>query len=214
MGFNDWYAYYSRVSDADMRKAADVLISSGMADVGYQYVNVDDCWMGKRDADGNITGNEMFPDMKALADYIHRQGLKAGIYTSPGPKTCAGYEGAWKHEAQDARTFAQWGYDFLKYDWCSYGNREGLTLDAFQKPFRLMGDLLKQQDRDIVFNLCQYGMGDVWKWGADVRGNSWRTSDDLGGELDRIFEVALKNCALRQYNKRSEERRVGKECKA
>lgn len=205
MGFNDWYAYYNRVTDLDMRAAADIMIAKGMADVGYQYVNLDDCWMGKRDAAGNITGNEKFPDMKALADYIHSKGLKAGLYTSPGPRTCAGYAGAWKHEAQDAKQFADWGYDFLKYDWCSYGEvAGGKDLAALQKPYRLMSQLLKQQNRDIVLNLCQYGMGDVWSWGGDVGGHSWRTGGDLGYELNRIFEIALKNCTIRKHNKPGE----------
>lgn len=122
MGFNDWYAFYNRVTATEMEHAADILISSGMADVGYQFVNVDDCWMGQRDAGGNLVGNTNFPDMKALADYIHARGLKAGLYTSPGSLTCAGYTGAFGHEAQDARQFADWGFDFLKYDWCSYGD--------------------------------------------------------------------------------------------
>ncbi|MEI8376747.1 MAG: putative Ig domain-containing protein [Planctomycetota bacterium] len=205
MGFNDWYAYYNRVTDLDMRTAADIMIAKGMADAGYQYVNIDDCWMGKRDAAGNITGNKKFPNMKALADYIHSKGLKAGIYTSPGPRTCAGYPGAWRHEAQDAKQFAEWGFDFLKYDWCSYGEvAGGKDLAALQKPYRLMSKLLKQQNRDIVLNLCQYGMGDVWNWGGDVGGHSWRTGGDLGFELNRIFEVALKNCALRKHNKPGE----------
>ena len=203
MGFNDWYAYYNRVTDADMRFAADKMITSGMADAGYQFVNIDDCWMGKRDAAGNITANAKFPDMKALADYIHGKGLKAGLYTSPGPKTCAGYEGAFKHEAQDAKQFADWGFDFLKYDWCSY-RAETKGLEGFKKPYQLMGGLLKQQNRDIVLNLCQYGMGDVWKWGAEIGGHSWRTGGDLGFELHRIFEIALKNCALREHNKPGE----------
>jgi alpha-galactosidase len=205
MGFNDWYAYYNRVTDAQMREAADIMVLSGMADAGYQYVNIDDCWMGKRDAEGNITGNEKFPDMAALAAYIHSKGLKAGLYTSPGPKTCAGYTGTWQYEAQDAKRFADWGFDFLKYDWCSYSRvAPRPDLAAMQKPYRLMGDLLKQQKRDMVFNLCQYGMGEVWKWGGEVGGHSWRTGGDLGFELSRIFEIALKNCAIREYNKPGE----------
>ena len=219
MGYNHWYTHYNRITQKLMEEAADVVVSSGMADAGYQYVNVDDCWMsapslGKyqtdpkrvgacRDAAGNILPNVHFPDMKALADYIHSKGLKAGIYTSPGPFTCAGFTGAYEHEEPDARQFAAWGYDFLKYDWCSYGKIAGKKPDlaAMQKPYRLMGGLLKQQPRDIVFNLCQYGMGDVWKWGAEVGGHSWRTAGDLGFELHGIFEVALKNFARREFNR-------------
>ncbi len=215
MGWNHWYAHYDRVTDVMMREAADVMIASGMADVGYQYVNIDDCWMNAeknsdprrngpfRDASGNLIPNKHFPDMKGLADYIHSKGLKAGLYTSPGPRTCAGFAGAWQHEAQDAKQFADWGFDFLKYDWCSYGGvaPKPPTLDDMKKPYILMGNLLKQQSRDILLNHCQYGMGEVWKWGAEVGGQSWRTAGDLGFELDRIFEVALKNCEHRDYQK-------------
>jgi alpha-galactosidase len=217
MGFNDWYAFYNRVTAAQMRRAADILISSGLADVGYQYVNVDDCWMGQRDAAGNLTGNTNFPDMKALADYIHARGLKAGLYTSPGPLTCAGYTGAFGHEAPDAKQFADWGFDFLKYDWCSYGHiasggqatdqktktygQTAPTLEGYQRPYREMGALLRQQSRDIVFNLCQYGMGNVWEWGAEVGGHSWRTSGDLGFSLNKLFDVALKNSEHRAWSR-------------
>jgi len=215
MGWNHWYAHYDRVTDKMMRQAADVMVASGMADVGYQYVNIDDCWMNAprqrdpmrvgplRDKDGNILPNKHFPDMKALTDYIHAKGLKAGTYTSPGPFTCAGFAGAYQHEARDAKQFADWGFDFLKYDWCSYGNvvKGDKSLEAMKKPYRLMGDLLKKQDRDILFNLCQYGMGDVWEWGAEVGGQSWRTAGDLGYELDRVFEVALKNAEHRKFSR-------------
>ena len=119
-----------------------------------------------RDEDGKLLTNQHFPDMKALADYIHAKGLKAGLYTSPGPRTCAGYTGAWKHEEQDARLFAEWGFDFLKYDWCSYDRyARDRSLPELKKPYIKMRDILKQLDRDIVFNLCQYGMGDVWDLG-------------------------------------------------
>jgi len=218
MGWNHWYAHYDRITDKMMREAADIMISSGMADVGYQYVNIDDCWMNApknndpmrvgllRDEHGNIVPNRHFPDMKGLTDYIHSQGLKAGIYTSPGPLTCGGFAGAYQHEEQDARQFAAWGFDFLKYDWCSYSQIAGKdkSLEAYQKPYRQMGNILKSLDRDIVFNLCQYGMGDVWKWGGEVEGHCWRTSGDLGFELDRIYEVAIRNSEFRQYSKPGE----------
>lgn len=229
MGFNDWYAYYDGVTDKQMREAADVIVSSGMADAGYQYVNIDDCWMNAekskdskrvapfRDTNGTLLPNVYFPDMKGLADYIHAKGLKAGLYTSPGPLTCAGFAGAFEHEAQDAKLFADWGFDFLKYDWCSYGHiasggspkdpaiphygQGAPTLAAYKFPYQKMGDILKQQHRDILYNLCQYGMGEVWKWGAEVFGQSWRTAGDLGGELNNIFGVALKNCEHRDWQK-------------
>jgi alpha-galactosidase len=148
-----------------------------------------------RDEEGNILPNSHFPDMKGLTDYIHAKGLKAGIYTSPGVSTCCGLAGAWQHEEQDAARFARWGFDFLKYDWCSYGRIAGKqpSLEEMQKPYALMGDALRKQPRDMVYNLCQYGMGNVWEWGEKVGGNCWRTAGDLGFELDRFFNVALKN---------------------
>jgi alpha-galactosidase len=215
MGWNHWYAHYDRITDKMIREAADAMVSSGMADVGYQYVNIDDCWANApknadplrvgplRDPQGNILPNRHFPDMKSLTDSIHAKGLKAGIYTSPGPLTCAGFAGSYRHEAQDARQFAQWGFDFLKYDWCSYGKVVGgdKSLAALQKPYRLMGEILQDLDRDLVLNLCQYGMGNVWEWGAEVGGQSWRTSGDLGFELNRIFNVALGNAAHRDHSR-------------
>jgi alpha-galactosidase len=219
MGWNHWYAHYDRVTDVMMREAADVMVRTGMADVGYSYVNIDDCWMAAapdakrksdpvrisafRDAAGNILPNKYFPDMRALTDYIHAKGLKAGIYTSPGPLTCGGFCGAYQHEEQDARLFAEWGFDFLKYDWCSYNKVAAgdKSLDMMKRPYRLMGDILKKLPRDVVFNLCQYGMGDVWEWGAEIGGQSWRTGDDLGAELNRIFAVALKNATHGKWSK-------------
>ena len=214
MGWNHWYAHYDRITDAMMREAADIMVSSGLADVGYSFVSIDDCWMNAerqrdplrvgplRDDKGNLLPNKHFPDMKALTDYVHAKGLKAGIYTSPGPRTCAGFAGAWQHEAQDAKTFADWGFDLLKYDWCSYGEvcRDEQEPEKLIKPYRLMGDLLAKGPRDIQLNLCQYGMGKVWEWGASIGGQSWRTGGDLGFELNRIFEIAQRNCELRAWN--------------
>ncbi len=213
MGWNHWYTHYSRISDAVMRKAADAMISSGMADAGYDYVCIDDCWMRSpgttdtlrggpvRDEQGMILPNARFPDMKALTDFIHAKGLKAGIYSSPGPTTCAGFTGCYGHEARDAQQFADWGFDLLKYDWCSYGSiAPHPSREELQKPYLLMGDLLRQQRRDIVYNLCQYGMGDVWEWGAHVGAQSWRTAGDLGVELDRLIDVARKNADHRAWN--------------
>ncbi len=216
MGWNDWYTHYNRVTDATMRQAADLMISSGMADYGYQYMNIDDCWMNAqrnkdtrrngpfRDANGNIQPNSYFPDMKALADYIHSKGLKAGLYTSPGPTTCAGFAGSYQHEEQDARQFASWGFDFLKYDWCSYGGvAGGKDLASLEKPYLLMGAILKALDRDIVLNLCQYGLGEVWKWGAQAGGQSWRTTGDLGLEgnarMPGFYRIGFSNAHHDEY---------------
>jgi len=215
MGWNSWYIYYHRVSDSVMRLSADQLIATGMADYGYQYVNIDDCWAIKANSDdpqiggemreknGELRTNKFFPDMKALTDYIHAKGLKAGIYTSPGPMTCAGYTGSYQYERQDVRTFAEWGFDFLKYDWCSYGRIEKeKTREAYIKPYKLMWDEIKMIKRDIVLNLCQYGMGDVWEWGASV-GNCWRTTGDLGlvegASMPGFYYVGLSNARHWEY---------------
>jgi alpha-galactosidase len=214
MGWNHWYAHYDRITDKLVREAADVMVSSGMAEAGYQYVNIDDCWMNApknadslrvgplRDAKGDLIPNRHFPDMRSLTDYIHSKGLKTGIYTSPGSLTCGGFAGTYGHELQDAKKFADWGFDFLKYDWCSYGEIAGsdTSLAAFQKPYRLMGGILAGLQRDMVLNLCQYGMKNVWEWGAAIGGHSWRTAGDLGFELDRIFDVALANASHAAWN--------------
>jgi len=200
MGWNSWYVWENRVTDRIMREAADAMAASGMIDHGYQYVNIDDCWAVRPEADdpelkgeprderGMINANRRFPDMRGLTDYIHAKGLKAGIYTSPGPQTCAGFTGTWGHEELDVRRFVEWGFDFLKYDWCSYGRiaKGEKSLDELQKPYRLMSAILAKQPRDIVLNLCQYGMGRVWEWGGEVGGNSWRTAGDLGGSFEGI----------------------------
>jgi len=216
MGWNHWYTWYNKITAEHLRQAADAMIESGMADFGYQYVNIDDCWMVKPDSDdpllggqprdenGMINSNGRFPDMKALADYIHSKGLKAGLYTSPGPRTCAGFLGSYQHEQQDARRFAEWGFDFLKYDWCSYGKiAKNRSLPELQKPYRKMAEILKKLDRDIVLNLCQYGMGNVWEWGCEVGGNCWRTTGDLGlargTSLPGFYHIGLSNARHWQY---------------
>jgi alpha-galactosidase len=132
MGWNSWNLFAGRVNDADVRAAADAMVSSGMKDAGYIYVNIDDTWQGERDAQGNIHANSKFPDMKALADYVHSKGLKIGIYSGPGEQTCAKYAGSLGHEAQDAKTYADWGFDYLKYDLCSF--RQNMDQEAPNDP--------------------------------------------------------------------------------
>jgi alpha-galactosidase len=206
MGWNSWYVWENHVTDKIMRDAADAMVSSGMIDHGYMYVNIDDCWSVKPGSDdptllgeprnkkGQINSNKRFPDMKALTGYIHAKGLKAGIYTSPGPLTCAGHTAAYGHEEQDIARFVEWGYDFLKYDWCSYDNIGSKdNLDDLQKPYLLVSKILKTQKRDIVLNLCQYGMGSVWKWGKETGGQSWRTAGDLGGSFEDIGTALFRD---------------------
>ncbi len=194
MGWNSWNIWADHVDAEKVKISADAMVSSGLSQHGFQYINIDDCWESPmRDADGNIQTNAKFPDMKALTDYVHAKGLRMGIYSSPGPKTCGGYEASWQHEQQDADSYARWGFDYLKYDWCSYGNiAPNPDLDAMKKPYIVMSNALDHTTRDILFSLCQYGMGDVWKWGgeAPVNGNCYRTTGDITdnwGSLHGIY---------------------------
>ena len=185
MGWNSWNLFAGKIDDATVREIADAMVSSGMRDAGYVYVNIDDTWEGVRDAQGRIQSNHKFPNMKALADYVHSKGLKLGIYSSPGPRTCAGYPGSYGHEKQDADTFAAWGIDYLKYDWCSaasiYKNAQ------LQPVYQKMGEALEQTGRPIVFSLCEYGLGDVETWGPRVGGNLWRTTGDIRDEWSSML---------------------------
>lgn len=197
MGWNSWNKFRGRVDDAGVRGMADAMASNGMKDAGYLYINIDDTWEGGRDAQGNIQSNKKFPDMKALADYVHSKGLKLGIYSSPGPNTCAGYEGTYGHEEQDAKTWAAWGIDYIKYDWC--GARNIYTNDEMQAVYQKMGDALRATGRPIVFSLCQYGNADVWKWGADVGGNLWRTTGDIRDQWTSMANIGFKQDELAPY---------------
>lgn len=200
MGWNSWNVWGPAVDDAKVRAAADAMISSGLAAHGYDYIVIDDTWADSRDANGEIKPNEKFPDMKALADYVHAKGLKLGIYSSPGPKTCEGRQGSYQHEAQDAATFARWGIDFLKHDWCSYDDvAPNRSLPELQKPYRIMGDALKAQARDIIFSLCQYGYGDVWEWGGAVGGHMWRTTGDLLDMWANLESVGFRQAGREKH---------------
>jgi alpha-galactosidase len=205
MGWNSWYSFGDKIDDATVRAQADAIVSSGMRDVGYAYVNIDDGWAGPRDAQGLIRPNEKFPDMKALADHVHGKGLKLGLYSSPGPKTCVGHEGSYGHEEQDAQTYADWGIDYLKYDLCSFADamkRAGspeashkLMRDAYTK----MHNALLKTGRPIVFSLCQYGFDRVWRWGPTVGGNLWRTTEDMADNYARMSEIGFGQAGLAKY---------------
>jgi len=214
MGWNSWNCFASAVSEEKVKAAADALVKSGLINHGWTYINVDDFWQNHRDskdptlhgafrdAQGNVVPNLRFPDMKGMADYIHGLGLKAGLYSSPGPWTCGGCTGSWQHEKQDASQYAAWGFDFLKYDLCSYRDEVtncSTSLDAGQKPYRVMGEWLKQQPRDIVFSLCQYGELDVWKWGGSVEGNSWRTTGDISDSWGSLSGIGFKQDQAAPY---------------
>ena len=197
MGWNSWNRFAGRVDDSAVRAMADAMASNGMREAGYVYVNIDDTWEGGRDAQGRITTNRKFPDMKALADYVHAKGLKLGIYSSPGPNTCAGYEGSHGHETQDAQTYAAWGIDYLKYDWC--GARNLYTDAEMPAVYQIMGDALRATGRPIVYSLCQYGRLDVWKWGASVGGNLWRTTGDIRDSWDSMTRIGFAQDSLARY---------------
>ncbi|MHB8637004.1 MAG: NPCBM/NEW2 domain-containing protein [Fimbriimonadaceae bacterium] len=193
MGWNSWNVWARAVNQARVLDAAHAFVSTGLASYGYNYVNIDDTWEGSRGRDGIITTNSKFPDMKGLAESIHALGLHLGIYSSPGPETCAGFPASYKHEEQDADTYAKWGIDYLKYDWCSYGSiAPNPDLAALEKPYALMHDKLVHSGRDIVFSLCQYGMGNVWNWGASVGGNVWRCTGDINDSWSSMSGIAFQ----------------------
>ncbi|MEZ0074770.1 NPCBM/NEW2 domain-containing protein [Planotetraspora sp. GP83] len=199
MGFNNWNSTHCRAefNEAMVKGIADIFVSKGLKDAGYQYVNLDDCWaLPQRDADGNLVPDpKRFPDgIKALADYVHDKGLKLGIYTSAGTKTCntAGFPGGLGHEEQDANLFASWGIDYLKYDNC---NNQGV--DAVQR-YTKMRDALKATGRPIVFSICEWGQNKPWLWGKEV-GHLWRTTGDINDTWPRTLSIIKANLPLAQY---------------
>jgi alpha-galactosidase len=266
LGWNSWNKFAGSVDDAKVRAAADAMVSSGLIDHGWTYINIDDTWEIRpgsadprlagpaRDSQGRILTNKKFPDMKALADYVHGKGLKFGIYSSPGPLTCAGFEASYQHEDQDAQSYADWGVDYVKYDWCSYNGiarqitaqryaellpddaaqikslfgevdklnavrkrtpeqeaqlkdlrgkldailakldparKKQIDLAIVQEPYRRFRTSLDKVDRDIVFSFCQYGMGNVWEWGADAGGNTWRTTGDINASWKSLSNIGF-----------------------
>ncbi len=200
MGWNSWNKFAGRIDDTAVRGMADAMVSSGMRDAGYVYINIDDTWELGRDAKGNITTNKKFPDMKALADYVHARGLKIGIYSSPGPKTCAGYEASFGHEVQDAKTFAAWGFDYLKYDLCSDLDVYKDDAPTLQAIYQQMGDALLATHRPIVYSLCEYGRAEVWTgWGTKSGGNLWRTTGDINDTWQSMDRIGFSQLKLAQY---------------
>jgi len=209
MGWNSWNYFAGKVDDAGVRAAADQIVASGMKDAGYVYVNIDDTWEGQRDASGVLHTNSKFPDMKALADYVHSKGLKLGIYSGPGPKTCAGYAASLGHEEQDAKLYAEWGIDYLKYDLCSFipavmekqaphdkAEQMRIMIAAYDK----MAKALKATGRPIVFSLCQYGWDAPWEWAPALGGNLWRTTGDIDPTWDRIYVILSQQEGLEAYS--------------
>ena len=200
MGWNSWYCWGRQITADKMMEHADVMVRTGLAGHGYQYVNIDDCWEGTRNANGEIQSNERFPDMRAMSDYIHGRGLKFGLYSSPGPKTCGKYEGTYLHEVQDAKTYAKWGVDFFKHDWCSYGGiAKDHSVPELQKPYITMRLALDSCGRDMVYSLCQYGMGNVWEWGELVGANMWRTTGDLLDSWSNMAKIGFGHASREKY---------------
>jgi len=213
MGWNSWNFFAEKVTDKDIRGAADQMVATGMKDAGYIYVNIDDTWEGERDASGVLHTNSKFPDMKALADYVHSKGLKIGIYSGPGTKTCGGFAASLGHEQQDADLYASWGFDYLKYDLCSFtpdvlqkqaphdkAAQMRLMIAAYQK----MSDALKaataKTGRPIVFSLCQYGWDAPWEWAPALGGNLWRTTGDVEAKWQSIYDIASQQSGLESYS--------------
>ena len=228
MGWNSWNCFAGAVSADRVKHAADAMVKSGLINHGWTYINIDDFWENHesskdptlrgpfRDAQGKIVPNARFPDMKGLADYVHGLGLKIGLYSSPGPWTCGGCAGSWQHEEQDAKTYAGWGFDYLKYDWCSYdsiadGTDRTSTAPLWDRnskddtgaiyPYSRMGKFLREQNRDILFSLCQYGMADVWKWGGLVQGSSWRTTGDIVDTWKSMTRIGFNQDMAAPYAK-------------
>jgi len=212
MGWNSWYGFSNTVSEKKMRAAVEAMIKSRLVDHGWSYIDIDDFWQVKpsskdstlqgepRDKNGYIIPNKRFPDMKALGDYIHDKGLKFGIYSSPGAYTCGGCIGSYQHEDKDAQRYGEWGVDLLKYDWCSYRKiAKDTSIESYQKPYIVMGDALKKVNRDIVYSLCQYGMGNVWEWGAKIGANLWRTTGDILDIWERMSPIAFGQNGHEKY---------------
>jgi alpha-galactosidase len=174
MGWNSWNKFGCNINESVIRVQADAMVSSGMRDAGYRYIVIDDCWQGARDNSGNIRPDpKRFPSgIKSLADYVHSKGLKFGIYSDAGEKTCGGRPGSRGYEYQDARQYAAWGVDYLKYDWCSTGTQNAPA------SYLTMSQALQATGRPIVFGLCEWGDSKPWLWARNV-GNLWRTTGDI-----------------------------------
>lgn len=194
MGWNSWNKFGCNVSDKLIREIADAMASNGMKEAGYQYVNIDDCWQVSRDAQGTIVADpERFPSgIKGLADYVHGKGLKLGIYTDAGTGTCEKRPGSLNHEVQDAKTYASWGIDYVKIDWC---NAEGLDPEVQYAKFR---DALAQSGRPIVFSICNWGVKTPWRWGPKT-GNLWRTTGDISDRYESMSLIGFGQNGLEKF---------------
>jgi len=195
MGWNSWNKFACNIDEATVKRIADTMASNGVRDAGYQYVVIDDCWHGPRDENGFITADPAkFPSgIKALSDYVHSKGLKFGIYSDAGRLTCGGRPGSQGHEFQDALTYARWGVDYLKYDWCSTGTRNA------EEAYKLMADALRATGRPIVLSICEWGTSKPWLWAEKV-GNLWRTTGDITDKWEGKFDYSWGVVSIADMN--------------
>lgn len=187
MGINTWNTFGSKIDEKLIMQMADTLVESGLKDLGYEYLVIDDCWsQKKRDKDGRLVPDKnKFPNgMKAVADYVHSKGLKFGMYSCVGTMTCAGYPGSYRHEYIDAQTFAEWGVDFLKYDYC-YRSKSTAGVESYRK----MSTALKATGRDILFSACSWGHDDTHKWIDTTGANIWRATTDIKDSWKKVKEL-------------------------
>lgn len=203
MGWNSWNVWGLSVDSAKVHQAAKSMKSSGLINHGWTYINIDDGWEAPaRTPEGELLGNEKFRNMRALSDHVHALGLKIGIYSSPGPRTCGGYLGSYNYEYWDIWTWYKWRIDYVKYDWCSYNQiAKDNSLKELQKPYIYMSKALSYPKRDVVFSICQYGMGEVWKWGEEVEGNLWRTTGDIVDTWESMSEIGFNQYDKTEYAK-------------
>ena len=198
MGWNSWNHYRLNINEGIIRAQAEAMVESGMKAAGYEYVVIDGGWEGYHNAQGVFVPDVLkFPNMKGLCDYIHGLGLKVGIHDSPGPVTCSGREASYGHERQDAETFASWGIDYIKYDWCS----ANLVYkpDQMKVVYEKFHEDLERTGRPILYSICQYGMQDVWKWGASVGASEWRTTGDISDNYYHMAYIGFGQNGLEKY---------------
>jgi alpha-galactosidase len=204
MGWNTWNHFHCTIDESLIREATDAIVASGMRDAGYRFVNIDDCWAAPRDTDGNLQSNpEHFPSgIAAVADYVHARGLKLGLYGAPGSRTCANISNAYPgrlgslgHETQDARTFAAWGVDYLKYDWCG-ADQDGLEeIPAFTQ----MAEALRATGRPIVYSISEYGHQQPWLWARNAGANLWRTGGDIVDFWGSVRVILIRQSQISAY---------------
>ena len=211
LGWNSWNCFGDSINQDKIKAVADAMVSSGLINHGWTYINLDEGWsthpasdnpklIGEpRNANGMININKYFTDMKGLTDYIHSKGLKAGLYSSPGTTTCSGYNASYQFEEKDAQQWADWGFDYIKYDWCSYGKiSKGETIEENIKPYNVLRNALNKVDRDIVYSIC-WGGGKSWEWAERAGGNSWRTTDDIRDTWVSMAGIGFSQAGMEKY---------------